>query len=165
MISKKNPLNVLFLKCILSIVVIYLLFVPVYYIITNYHILKGDNFSWDFVIVGVLRAIFVILLGLFIRKKNNGIFLEYKKQRKIYANIILWAIPIYVILYLLEIPETLYWTIFTNIENMALDSLFLLVLCEQLLRSYLLLSILLCLVIVFWDKPVILGYIRKSRTR
>lgn len=153
MMLKKNPLNVLVLKSICSIIILYLLFVPVYYIMIDYHISKQDNVIWDSILVALVRVVFIILTGIYIRKKSNSILSKYKEQKKLYTHGILKLIGIYIVLYFLEIPEKMYRIIITitDVDEMAPARLFLPVLCEQLFGSYLLLSILVCLIIVFFD--------------
>lgn len=146
-----KPLNIILLKCFGSILVVYLLFIPVFYIYN-----RNSNIpDWYFILANIIKFISIILVGVYIRKKNKDIIIKYQLQSKIYSVIILSGLALWGGLYLCNIPQKIYGIFASTIGlyDTTLDNLFFVVFVEQLFFKYFIASFLICSAVIF-IKPI-----------
>ena len=104
-----------------------------------------------FIIANVIRFILIILVGVFLSRKNN---IELKSSRRV--SIIFCALSgLSILLSFAGMPQILYGTLTASLDiyNKLSDNLFSIVLIEQLLNNHLITSFLICSTFIFF-KPL-----------
>lgn len=142
----KNKLIITLLWSLLSVIGIYLLLTPIFYF---YNL--NDSSPIIFIIANVIRFILIILVGVFLSRKNN---IELKSSRRV--SIIFCALSgLSILLSFAGMPQILYGTLTASLDiyNKLSDNLFSIVLIEQLLNNHLITSFLICSTFIFF-KPL-----------
>ncbi len=142
----KNKLIITLLWSLLSVIGIYLLLTPIFYL---YNL--NDSSPIIFIIANVIRFILIILVGVFLSRKNN---IELKSSRRV--SIIFCALSgLSILLSFAGMPQILYGTLTASLDiyNKLSDNLFSIVLIEQLLNNHLITSFLICSTFIFF-KPL-----------
>lgn len=147
------------LECILYIALLFIPFVFANYFITDYY-LDNNRFLWDFdaLLLTVLKWISVIVVAIFIRKKKQSVILENSDfSKKIFwISFVIWII----------LTISVNWGEYPDVYGMISSSLgffdnwplLLAVTWEQYLDGTFFSSILLCVVICFFNRK----YFKKS---
>lgn len=144
-----NALLIQLKKIFVSILLLFLCSIPVFFLMVSL-----DTNAYIYMSARILRFLLVIVIGCFIRKRNQKI-LNTEMLKMKFDYLILGIIIISLLLHYTNITPSLYGSISYSIGvyNLETTPLFLAVLWEQLFSGDLYWSILLCLSIVFLDCP------------
>lgn len=138
----------LVLKCFLSVLVLYLVFTPVFCV---YNLTNGS--PWLFVAANAGRFLAVLATGVFYNRQSR---IDRDKQEQSAIFVLLCCLSMFaVFLHFMEIPEKIYGTLSASfgIYEIFADNLFLIVLLEQLFNSSLITNALICSAVAFF-KPI-----------
>lgn len=142
----QNKLITTLLWSLLSVIGIYLLITPIFYF---YNL--NDLLPIIFVVAGVIRFILIVLVAVFLSRKNN---IELKSSRRL--SIIFCALSgLSILLSFAGIPQILYGTLTATLDiyDKLSNNLFSIILIEQLLNNHLITSFLICSTFIFF-KPL-----------
>ena len=142
----KSKLIITLLWSLLSVIGIYLLCTPIFYF---YDFINSSPII--FIVANVIRFILIVLVGVFLNRKNN---IELESSRRLF--IIFCALSgLSILLSFAGIPQILYGTLTATLDiyDKLSNNLFALVLIEQLLDNHLITSFLICLTLIFF-KPL-----------
>ena len=141
----KNKLITTLLRSLLYVIGIYLLFTPIFYF---YNFIYPSPII--FVFANVVRLVLIVLVGVFLSRKNN---IELNSSRRL--SIIFCVLSGVSILLSFEgISQKLYGTFAATLDiyHKLSNSLFSVILIEQLLNNHLITSFLICSTLIFF-KP------------
>ena len=141
----KNKLITTLLRSLLYVIGIYLLFTPIFYF---YNFIYPSPII--FVVANVVRLVLIVLVGVFLSRKNN---IELNSSRRL--SIIFCVLSGVSILLSFEgISQNLYGTFAATLDiyHKLSNSLFSVILIEQLLNNHLITSFLICSTLIFF-KP------------
>ena len=141
----KNKLITTLLRSLLYVIGIYLLFTPIFYF---YNFIYPSPII--FVVANVVRLVLIVLVGVFLSRKNN---IELNSSRRL--SIIFCVLSGVSILLSFEgISQKLYGTFAATLDiyHTLSNSLFSVILIEQLLNNHLITSFLICSTLIFF-KP------------
>ena len=141
----KNKLITTLLRSLLCVIGIYLLFIPIFYF---YNFIYTSPII--FIVANVIRFVLIVLAGVFLSRKNN---IELKSSRGL--SIIFCVLSGVSILLSFEgISQKLYGTFAATLDiyHKLSNSLFSVILIEQLLNNHLITSFLICSTLIFF-KP------------
>lgn len=141
----KNKLITTLLRSLLYVIGIYLLFTPIFYF---YNFIYPSPII--FVVANVVRLVLIVLVGVFLSRKNN---IELNSSRRL--SIIFCVLSGVSILLSFEgISQKLYGTFAATLDiyHKLSNSLFSVILIEQLLNNHLITSFLICSTLIFF-KP------------
>ena len=141
----KNKLITTLLRSLLCVIGIYLLFIPIFYF---YNFIYTSPII--FVVANVVRLVLIVLVGVFLSRKNN---IELNSSRRL--SIIFCVLSGVSILLSFEgISQKLYGTFAATLDiyHKLSNSLFSVILIEQLLNNHLITSFLICSTLIFF-KP------------
>lgn len=141
----KNKLITTLLRSLLYVTGIYLLFTPIFYF---YNFIYPSPII--FVVANVVRLVLIVLVGVFLSRKNN---IELNSSRRL--SIIFCVLSGVSILLSFEgISQKLYGTFAATLDiyHKLSNSLFSVILIEQLLNNHLITSFLICSTLIFF-KP------------
>ena len=141
----KNKLITTLLRSLLCVIGIYLLFIPIFYF---YNFIYTSPII--FIVANVIRFVLIVLAGVFLSRKNN---IELKSSRGL--SIIFCVLSGVSILLSFEgISQKLYGTFAATLDiyHKLSNSLFSVILIEQLLDNHLITSFLICSTLIFF-KP------------
>lgn len=147
--SKQDTTFHIMSKCFISVIIIYLVFTPVFYI---FNLLAELNFSFLIYLIGhALQFCSIIALGILYRKKNTVILSENKKRPIIFMCFFFLSI-ISILLFLFEVPQDMYRILMAslNVYEIIGNNLFVSVLLDQLFNSYIILAFFVCSMIIFF---------------
>ena len=141
----KNKLITTLLRSLLCVIGIYLLFIPIFYF---YNFIYTSPII--FIVANVILFVLIVLAGVFLSRKNN---IELKSSRGL--SIIFCVLSGVSILLSFEgISQKLYGTFAATLDiyHKLSNSLFSVILIEQLLDNHLITSFLICSTLIFF-KP------------
>ena len=141
----KNKLITTLLRSLLYVIGIYLLFTPIFYF---YNFIYPSPII--FVVANVVRLVLIVLVRVFLSRKNN---IELNSSRRL--SIIFCVLSGVSILLSFEgISQKLYGTFAATLDiyHKLSNSLFSVILIEQLLNNHLITSFLICSTLIFF-KP------------
>ena len=141
----KNKLITTLLRSLLCVIGIYLLFIPIFYF---YNFIYTSPII--FIVANVIRFVLIVLAGVFLSRKNN---IELNSSRRL--SIIFCVLSGVSILLSFEgISQKLYGTFAATLDiyHKLSNSLFSVILIEQLLNNHLITSFLICSTLIFF-KP------------
>ena len=141
----KNKLITTLLRSLLYVIGIYLLFTPIFYF---YNFIYPSPII--FVVANVVCLVLIVLVGVFLSRKNN---IELNSSRRL--SIIFCVLSGVSILLSFEgISQKLYGTFAATLDiyHKLSNSLFSVILIEQLLDNHLITSFLICSTLIFF-KP------------
>ena len=141
----KNKLTTTLLRSILYVIGIYLLFTPIFYF---YNFIYPSPII--FVVANVVRLVLIVLVGVFLSRKNN---IELNSSRRL-SIIFCFLSGVSILLYFEGISQKLYGTFAATLDiyHKLSNSLFSVILIEQLLNNHLITSFLICSTLIFF-KP------------
>ncbi|MGO5113863.1 hypothetical protein ACTQ33_02370 [Candidatus Avoscillospira sp. LCP25S3_F1] len=145
---KQNLFKVL-LKCFVSVLIVYLIFTPVFYISNLLYIKHGNSVDWVLIFAYLSRFLAVLCVGVYHRRKNRNILRGDRNWP--FLILLCGCLGLSVILHLKNMPHKWYftWASTFRIYDVFADNLFFVVFIEQLFNSYLITSFLLCSLVVF----------------
>lgn len=150
-----KSLNKILIKCCISIFLLYVMYTPLLYIYNIGYV----NSPWYYVIIMIMKYFLIICIGVFLRKKYLDILIYNKEYTKRYSLFIVAAFAIVGWMYAVGIVQKTHQFIadFTGIynvsSNLSSEYFFLVTLYEQIFTKDMIISILLCMSIVFLFMP------------
>ena len=141
----KSKLIITLLWSLLSVIGIYLLCTPIFYFYSF-----TNSSPIIFIVANVIRVILIVLVGVFLSRKNN---IELKSSRRL--SIIFCALSgLSILLSFAGIPQKLYGTLAATLDiyDKLSNNLGSVILIEQLLNNHLITSFLICSTLIFF-KP------------
>lgn len=155
------PLHRVLRNMFLSVLLLFLCSIPIFYLTVTAQLnAEGSKeifYGNLYIALRGLRLLLAVLLGCFIRKKNQEILSYHEEKRKKFRNILLVWVGISVWLHIDGTTAHLYGTVSETLGIFqGKVPVFLAVVWEQMLAGDLYWSILLCLVILFvgYRKPM-----------
>ena len=141
----KSKLIITLLWSLLSVIGIYLLCTPIFYFYSF-----TNSSPIIFIVANVIRVILIVLVGVFLSRKNN---IELNSSRRL--SIIFCALSgLSILLSFAGIPQKLYGTLAATLDiyDKLSNNLGSVILIEQLLNNHLITSFLICSTLIFF-KP------------
>ena len=140
----KNKLITTLLRSLLCVIGIYLLFIPIFYF---YNFIYTSPII--FIVANVIRFVLIVLAGVFLSRKNN---IELSSRGLSIIFCVLSGVSI--LLSFEGISQKLYGTFAATLDiyHKLSNSLFSVILIEQLLDNHLITSFLICSTLIFF-KP------------
>lgn len=145
MMSTRYDFSKTMFKCFLSVLAVYLLFTPFFYLYN-----KNLSSVWVYIAASILQFLAVVAVGVFYQRKNSSI-LSGEQAQHIHI-CVLCALVVMVVLHIAYMPESWYGVVTASlgIYDTFSDNLFVVVLIERLFNDYLITSFLICMAIVFY---------------
>ncbi|MEG0894086.1 MAG: hypothetical protein RSE93_00090 [Oscillospiraceae bacterium] len=147
---KKNSLKAVLFKGVALVFLIYIIFIPIFYIIA---IKKITNGLLCFILPNILRLLLVVLAGVYMRKKSKEVLLKDIQHTKIYFIVTAFLVAISIMLFLLGVDRDIYGTITATIGIFDMKNVFFIISWEQIFGNHFIFSSLICLLIIFFCKP------------
>ena len=148
----KHDLYKVLLKCFVSVLIVYLIFIPVVYV-GNLLYRDWNGAEWVLIFAYLSRFLAVICIGVHHRRKNQSILTG--GGNRYFTIPICSLLVVSLVLHLEDLPHKWYmtWATTLHIYDIFVGNLFFIVLIEQLFNNYLITSFLTCSIIVFF-KPL-----------
>lgn len=150
----EKSLNKLLPKCIISVVIVYLIFTLLNYALTSYELSNSIQHPFSFIIsntLSVLRTLTIIAISIKFRKDNYNL-IKNTHNIQIYSIFALVLFIICIVVNIFELPMKFLGTLSASI-GIYNSNLFLIILWEQIFYNWFISHLLLCIVIVFLVKP------------